>query len=59
VGKRSAGMEPLFLFSLLFPETAEPIEMQYGMLSHVGPCMDYMGCRCPHGKGHFGRCVAD
>ena len=35
-------------------ETAEPIEMQFGMLSRVGSeNMYYMGSRCPHGKRHF------
>jgi len=33
---------------------AEPIKMQFGMLSRVGPGkMYYMECRCHHGKGHF------
>jgi len=36
-------------------KTAEPIKMQFGILSQVGqekPVFDG-GCRCPHGKGHF------
>jgi len=33
---------------------AEPIKMQFRMLSWVGPGnMYYMGCRRPHGKWHF------
>jgi len=37
---------------------AEPIEMQFGMLSRMGPGnMYYMGRRCAHGKGHFWRCL--
>jgi len=32
----------------------ELIEMQFGMLSWVGPGNTYcMGCRWPHGKRHF------
>jgi len=41
-------------------KTAEPIEMQFGMLSLVGPgntC--YLGCRYIQGKGHFLGCPAD
>jgi len=36
-------------------KTAEPIEMQFGMSSRVGPGnMCYMGCRCPiHREEHF------
>jgi len=41
-------------------KAAEPIQMQFGMLNWVGPGnMHYMGCRCPHGKGHFLGCLAD
>jgi len=33
---------------------AEPIILQFGMLSRVGSAnMYYIGCRCPHRKGHF------
>ena len=35
-------------------KTAEPIEMQFGMLSWVSPGnMHYMGMYIPHGNGHF------
>jgi len=35
-------------------KTVEPIEMQYGTLSWVGPGnMYYIGCRCSHLEGHF------
>jgi len=33
---------------------AEPIEMQFGMLSWLGSGnMYYIGCRCPRRKRHF------
>jgi len=35
-------------------KTGEPIKMQFGMPSQVGPGnMYYIGCRCSHKKGHF------
>jgi len=35
-------------------KTAEPIKMQFGMPSQVGPGnMYYIGCRCSHKKGAF------
>jgi len=39
---------------------AEPIEMQFGMLSRVGSGnIYYMGCRCSHDKQHFRECLAN
>jgi len=33
---------------------AKSIEMQFGILSQVGPeNMCYIGCRCPLGRGTF------
>ena len=41
-------------------KTAEPIEMQFRMLSQMGPGnMYYMECRCHRGKGYFWGCRAD
>jgi len=34
-------------------KTAEPVEVQFGMLTLVGPGT-YMECRCPTGMGSFG-----
>jgi len=35
-------------------KTAEPIEMQFGILSRVGPGNHVLdGVQMPHGKGHF------
>jgi len=40
--------------SLSCAKIAEPMEMQFGILSRVGPgSMYYMACRCRHGKEHF------
>jgi len=39
---------------------AEPTEMQFVMLTRVGPGnMYYMGCRYPHRKEHFLGCLSD
>jgi len=35
-------------------KVTEPIVILYGMLNQVGQgTIYYMGCRCPHRKGHF------
>jgi len=37
-----------------YAKMAEPVEMQFGMLSWMGSGnMHYMGCRCPAGSGTF------
>jgi len=36
---------------------AEPIEMQFGMLSQVCPGNVLREDICPHGKGHFWGCL--
>jgi len=41
-----------------YVKTAEPIEMQFGMLSRVGSWNSITcGCTYPYGKRHFGRCL--
>ena len=41
-------------------KTAEPIKMQFALLSQVCPGnMYYMECRCSHRKGHFLGCLTD
>jgi len=57
------GLVPLYLHSshssASCANTTEPIQMQFGMLSGGSRGYYYMGCRCPHGKGHYWGCMAD
>ena len=39
-------------------KTSEPIDVQFEMLSRLGPRNITWSCRCPHRKGHFWGCLA-